>query len=110
LERAFILESSDVLTPENFPGEMFGSDSGAAVQQVSFAPTGTLAEIRRHAVEDVERQYLRQQLTATGGRIDATAEAAGITPRQLHKLMTKYGMKKEDFRTGQTAGTSSTDP
>jgi DNA-binding NtrC family response regulator len=98
LERAFILETSDVLTPESFPDEIFAADSGSTVQQVSFAPTGTLADIRRQAVEDVERQYLRRQLATTGGRIDATAEAAGITPRQLHKLMTKYGLKKEDFR------------
>jgi DNA-binding NtrC family response regulator len=101
LERAFILEASNVLTPENFPGEMFGINSGSAVQQVSFAPTGTLAEVRRQATDDVERHYLRQQLSATGGRIDATAEAAGITTRQLHKLMTKYGLKKEDFRAGR---------
>jgi DNA-binding NtrC family response regulator len=98
LERAFILETSDLLAPENFPDEIFGADSGSAVQQVSYAPTGTLADIRRQAVEDVERQYLRRQLSTTGGRIDATAEAAGISPRQLHKLMTKYGLKKEDFR------------
>jgi DNA-binding NtrC family response regulator len=98
LERAFILETSDVLTPENFPNEIFGPVSSSAVQQVSLAATGTLAVIRRHAVEDVERQYLIQQLTAHGGRIDATAETAGITPRQLHKLMTKHGLKKEDYR------------
>ena len=110
LERAFILETSDVLTPDNFPGEMFGTDSGSAVQQFSFAPTGTLAEIRRQAIEDVERQYLRQQLAVTGGRINATAEAGGITPRQLHKLMTKYGLKKEDFRpSGAKTGTPGSD-
>jgi DNA-binding NtrC family response regulator len=98
LERAFILEESDVLTPENFPNEIFGSGSKPVTQHVTFAPTGILADIRRRAIEDVERQYLRQQLTVAGGRIDATAEAAGISPRQLHKLMTKFGLKKENFR------------
>ena len=89
---------------------MFVSQTGSDVQPVSFAPTGTLADIRLQQVEDVERQYLRQQLSINRGRIDATADAAGITPRQLNKLMTKYVLKKEDFMTGQTAGTSSTDP
>jgi DNA-binding NtrC family response regulator len=98
LERAFILETSDVLTPENFPHEVFATGSESGVQQVTFARTGTLSDVRRQATEDVERQYLRQQLAANYGRIDATAEEAGITPRQLHKLMTKYGLKKEDFR------------
>ena len=107
LERAFILESSDVLTPENFPSEILGSDS--TIQQISFAPTSSLADVRRQAVDDVERQYLKQQLEANHGRIDATAEAAGITPRQLHKLMTKYGLKKEDFRPGHNVKTPRSD-
>jgi DNA-binding NtrC family response regulator len=102
LERAFILETTDVLTPENFPGEMFRADSGSTVQQVAFAPTGTLADVRRQAVDDVERHYLRQLLAANGGKIGATAESAGITSRQLHKLMTKHGLKKEEFRPGDT--------
>jgi len=110
LERAFILESSGGLTPENFPNEMFGSELDSAVQQISLSPTGTLADIRRQAVDDVERQYLKRQLATHNGRIDATAQVAGITPRQLHKLMTKYGLKKEDFRTGRNPrGTSSSE-
>jgi DNA-binding NtrC family response regulator len=99
LERAFILETSDVLTPEDFPEELF--DSTSAVQQLSLDPANTLAQARHQAVEDVERLYLKRQLEANNGRIDATARAAGITPRQLHKLMTKYGLKKEDFRAGR---------
>jgi transcriptional regulator with PAS, ATPase and Fis domain len=103
LERAFILESSTVLTPENFPEEVF--DSIPAVQQFSFVPSNTLAEARRHAVDDVERIYLKRQLDANNGRIEATAKAAGISSRQLHKLMTKHGLKKEQFRKGRSAGT-----
>jgi len=52
-------------------------------------------------VDEAERIYLKQQLAAHDGRIDATAQAAGITPRQLHKLMTKHGLRKEDFRPGK---------
>jgi DNA-binding NtrC family response regulator len=107
LERAFILETTSVLTPENFPEEMFGSDVTA--QQFSIAPTDSLAEVRSQAVADVERQYLKRQLEDNNGRIDATAKAAGITPRQLHKLMTEYGLKKEDFRKGRTKGTSNSE-
>jgi DNA-binding NtrC family response regulator len=98
LERAFILETTDLLTPENFPKEIFGSGPRPGVQQVTLTPAGTLADVRRRAIEDIERRYLTQQLAVNGGRIDATAEDAGITPRQLHKLMTKYGLKKEDYR------------
>ena len=32
------------------------------------------------------------------GRVGKVAESAGITPRQLHKLMTKHDLHKEHFR------------
>jgi DNA-binding NtrC family response regulator len=107
LERAFILESSKVLTPENFPEELF--DSSPAVQQLSVVSSDSLAEARRRAVEDVERLYLKRQLEASGGRIEATAKSAGISSRQLHKLMTKHGLRKEDFRTSARTGTPDSD-
>jgi DNA-binding NtrC family response regulator len=107
LERAFILEASDALTPESFPEELFASNP--AVQQLSLAAADSLAEARRIAVEDVERLYLRRALEANAGRIDATARSAGISPRQLHKLMAKHGFKKEHFKTGRVTGTPSSE-
>jgi DNA-binding NtrC family response regulator len=108
LERAFILETSKVLTPENFPKELFTSVS--TTQRLTFKLEDSLAAARRRAIADVERQYLKRQLEANGGRIDATAEAAGITPRQLHKLMTKHGFRKEDFRGKRVDGTRASEP
>jgi DNA-binding NtrC family response regulator len=32
------------------------------------------------------------------GKIGESAEAAGISTRQLNKLMNKYGIKKEEFK------------
>ncbi len=58
----------------------------------------TLATIRRRGVETIERQYLKGLLAENEGRIGKTAQAAGISARQLHKLMTKYGIRKEEFR------------
>jgi DNA-binding NtrC family response regulator len=101
LERAYILETTDQLGPGNFPQEMFGQASH--MQDTPLPSTGTLADIRRHAVEEAERRYLHRQLEANHGRIGATAAAAGISPRQLHKLMAKYGLKKEDFRPAPVA-------
>jgi len=99
-ERAFILEQSTVLTPESFPSEILGSDDLPPVRSV-LDTSLTLAEVQQAALEDVKRQYLKAQLAACNGRIDRTAEAAGITTRHLHKLMKAYGLRKEDFRTGQ---------
>jgi len=97
LERAFILEQSPVITPGSFPGEILvPRDSPAA--QSPLDPSLTLDKVQQAGLDDIRRQYLKAQLKANGGRIDRTASAAGITPRHLHKLMTRYELRKEDFK------------
>ena len=96
VERACILETSSILTPESFPAELFANGQAAAPIP---AETGlTLADVRRSAVDEAQRRYLREALVRNRGRINRTAEAAGITVRQLNKLMHRYGMRKEEFR------------
>ena len=96
IERAHIIETSPVLTPESFPGELFEANT----LQPSFTVNtdATLAETRRNAVEKVERSYLRELLAEEGGRIATTAARAGITTRQLSKLMRRHELRKETFR------------
>ena len=96
MERAYILETSSVLTPESFPGELFESETLSAT--VSVDAGLSIAEVRRKGIEDIERNYLKEQLAQNRGKIQNTAEAAGISTRQLHKLMTKYGLRKEEFK------------
>jgi DNA-binding NtrC family response regulator len=96
IERAYILESRSVLLPESFPGEFFESES-----DVAFLPTNstlTLAQVRRRGLEEIERNYLKQVLTRNKGRISVSAREAGISTRQLNKLMTRHGIKKEAFK------------
>jgi DNA-binding NtrC family response regulator len=57
-----------------------------------------LTKARHKAVEDFERQYLKELLFRNKGKIKNSAEEAGITTRQLHKLMSKYGIQKEDYK------------
>ena len=64
-----------------------------------------LAEVRRQAVENLERNYLKELLTEHKGRINRASETAGITTRQLHKLLTKHGIRMEDFKKPQFATT-----
>jgi DNA-binding NtrC family response regulator len=58
----------------------------------------TLAEVRRRGIEEIERNYLKEKLTQNNGKIQNTARDAGVTARQLHKLMKKYGLRKEEFK------------
>ena len=58
----------------------------------------TLAEMRHKAVERAEKRYLTDLLTAHKGMIKDSAKTAHISTRQLHKLMKKYSIKKENFK------------
>ncbi|RJX33950.1 MAG: sigma-54-dependent Fis family transcriptional regulator [Desulfarculus sp.] len=96
IERAYILEDGPVLSVDSFPGELFTFQGSLGNGHEGSPPK--LAEARRQGVELIEREYLHDLLTQNQGRIDRTARAAGITPRQLHKMMTKYGIRKESFK------------
>jgi DNA-binding NtrC family response regulator len=96
IERAYILESSPILMHESFPSELFTSE--ALRTRIPLDTSLTLAEARRRGIDDVERHYLEALLTLHRGRVNRTAEAAGVTSRQLHKLMTKHHIRKEPFR------------
>jgi DNA-binding NtrC family response regulator len=58
----------------------------------------TLMQMRAEVLARAEKQYLIQVLNANKGRIDKSAATAGIGTRQLHKLMTKYNLRKEEFK------------
>jgi DNA-binding NtrC family response regulator len=99
LERAYIIEDSSILTTESFPGDLFAYRFRDTVEPINGYLS--LADVRRKGVEEIERSYLKEVLAANNGRIKDAAGAAGISTRQLHKLMKKYGLKKEAFK-GET--------
>ncbi len=96
IERAWILEDSPVLTSESFPGELFGVELPQAT--LLSGPLLPIAKVRKAATGEIEKKYLRQVLTFNKGSIKASARCAGITTRQLHKLMKKYNLRKEEFK------------
>ena len=96
IERAYILETSNELGPESFPIELIGTDPVSP--GIPREPYLSLAQVRKKGIEDIERTYLKELLANNNGRIRTSAEMAGITTRQLHKLMVKYGLKKETFK------------
>jgi DNA-binding NtrC family response regulator len=96
LERAYILENSSVLKEESFPAELLsGLEVSAGMAVDSSLP---LAEVRSKGVEEIEQRYLRELLASNRGRIKESAEVAGISTRQLHKLLNKYQIRKEEFK------------
>lgn len=100
IERAFILETSHIIMPESIPRELFSNMP--ILHPETLDPSKTLEEVRRQAVEDIERQYLKKLLASCRGSIKQSAETAGVGVRQLHKLLSKYGIRKEDYKKGHS--------
>ncbi|WP_321417984.1 sigma-54 dependent transcriptional regulator [uncultured Desulfobacter sp.] len=95
LERAYILETSTVVTPDNLPIET----QMDVIRDIPAPGTGqTLAQARRYAVNACEVFYLTSLLKQTNGRINETAQKAGITPRQLNRLLTRHRLDKKQFK------------
>jgi len=96
MERACILETTKVLTPESFSSGLFQSGNTQSVLPIQdHLP---LAEARRHVIDDFERQYLKELFTRSKGKVNPVARDAGISSRQLNKLMIKYEIRKEAFK------------
>ncbi len=96
LHRAFILENKPFLGASVFPTDLFTlSKAKIPSHQVHL---GTLAEVRQKAVAKAEFEYLCAILKAHSGKINQTSMTAGISRRQLHKLLTKHSIRKKDFK------------
>jgi len=96
VERAYILESSDTLSPQGFPSELIASGAGTPA---SGPRQGlTLAEARSIAMAEFEQRYIKDLVTLNRGKINVSAQAAGITPRQLNRLMARHRIFKSDYK------------
>ena len=96
LERAYILETTDTLTTDHFPAELLSTY--IEKRQVTSSAKLSLADARSIAVTEFERSYLEKLLTHCKGKINLSARKAGITARQLNRLMSRYDLHKEYFK------------
>ncbi len=96
LERAYILEKGDMLTPASLPRDLRSRNNGPCTPTPDLSLP--LSEARRKALDEVEVRYLRALLARHRGRINETAENAGISTRYLHKLMARHGLDKDEFK------------
>jgi DNA-binding NtrC family response regulator len=87
LERACLLSSTAVLTPE----DLFG-DAWESVLQMLLddRPSQTLSE----HLQQAERAYIRRMLTEHQGRIALTADALGVSRKTLWEKMRRLGLNE----------------
>ncbi len=95
IERACILETGEVLQPDSFPPDLIDTQG-----EVVTAPVKTdlpLKEARQITIDKFEKQYLSSLLDQCQGIIKNAAQKAGITTRQLNKLMNRHQLHRSDF-------------
>jgi transcriptional regulator with GAF, ATPase, and Fis domain len=99
IERACILEETDAIHAESLPLELLAlrpeSQPDSPTRSDTLMP---LHAARAAAIEEFERRYLWALLQSCNGSIKKSADTAGITTRQLHKLMTRHHLDKKSFR------------
>ncbi len=96
IERAYVLEKTNVLSPENFPVEMFQVKE-IPKKIINYYPTLNLNEARRHTLDNFEREYLHELFKASQGSLKKASELSGVTIRQLHKFISKHRINRKEF-------------
>lgn len=99
VERACILEETDQIQAESLPLELLTLRPEPQADSPTRSDTlMPLHAARAAAIEEFERRYLWALLQSCNGSIKKSADTAGITTRQLHKLMTRHRLDKKSFR------------
>ena len=99
IERACILEETDRIHAESLPLELLALRPETQADSPDRSDTlMPLHAARAAAIEEFERRYLWALLQSCNGSIKKSADTAGITTRQLHKLMTRHHLDKKSFR------------
>ena len=100
VERAIALNSSGVLTPDDFPQEVQQPRVVVAAEPASPASWVTLAE--------KEKDYVLEVLTSTGDNVSRAAEILDIDRRTLYRILERHGIERGSEAPARfpTSGTS----
>lgn len=96
LERSYLLERTRIIRPETLPLELsctFKPPNGNGIDT-----SRPLSELKRKAVDTIERLYLLKLFEQHDGRVDKTARQAGISTRHLRNLIRKHGVLRASFK------------
>ncbi len=99
IERACILEKTDMITLSSLPQELVENSSDSAL--FSLNSELPLPEARNRMIESFERQYLSKLLAEFHGDITEVAKIAGLGVRQINKMIHKYGFNRSDYKSIQ---------
>jgi two-component system response regulator HydG len=95
VERACAMTTGKKITLKELPPK-FSKDGSI---QPSPANSLSLTEAKKHAIEQIERNYLLTLLEECRGNVTQIAQKAQMTRRNLHRLLNRYGLDAAAWRT-----------
>lgn len=93
IERAFILESSNIITLDSIPDEIKEAQN---TKETSMEYSGPLDYDAFK--EEMEKEFIVNALKANGGRINQTVAQANIPKNTLLRKIRKYGINVSDLK------------
>ena len=94
VERAAAFEQSEWVTPSSLPARLVGAADGLSVD-LSIPDSDDFN--LDHYVEEIERKFIVEAMTACGGSVTDAAHKLGLSFRSMRYKLSKYGIRKESF-------------
>lgn len=97
IQHAVVLSEGDIIEQQHLPHNLSGKkNSLQATNRHS-----SLTEIKHHASEEAEDEFIRECLKTTRGHISNAAKMAGIDVSNFHKLIKKHNIDPTKFKQPQ---------
>ena len=93
IERAVALARHEIISLEDLP-EQFQTRKPSKITYSNI----TLVEAKQQAIDSVELTYLLNLLEKYHGNVTKIAEEAGMTRRNLHRLLSRHGLDASSWR------------
>ena len=94
IERAFILAKGDRLEIETID-ETKESGAFGAGENIT---KNSFSEAKTQILKVFEKEYVKEQLTKTGGSVSNAAKLSGMTRQNFQRLIQKHKLEAKDFR------------
>ena len=95
IERAVVLAKNNFISANELPDNLRQgyNENPAAVDSED-----TLAEVKHKIISNIERRYLLTLLEKYKGNVTKVSEEAGMTRRNIHRLLKNYELDPEKYR------------
>jgi DNA-binding NtrC family response regulator len=102
VRRAVILCGNSAISPEHLSAEVRGA-TAVATPVMTSSPAAVESEdfqtAKARAVESFERAYLTSVLRKSGGIVSRASDRSGLSERNFHEKLKRYGINAKAFRT-----------